>query len=512
MQKNKIFLLTFFLFCISFKIFADDDTGSISVSVLPSSLSNVSVYVDGSYKGTAPCTVNNLKQGNHTVRVSKFGYSDDSASVYVSSGRTSYVTLQIPVASIAVETLNVSGASVYVDGSYKGTTPLTVRDLAPGTHNLKIEKTHYQTITESIYLPRDTITTVTRSMIKISGYLTVTANPSNASVFVGGARISGRTELDEGHYNVRVRLFGYDDFSTSIVIERNKEHRIQANLKKAVFKINNFSSKTEQFSPDSAKSGSIYFTWSVTAPENAQLVVRDKDDSVVWSANTHFTTWEQYIEWDGKVNGAIIPDGKYSATLTAASLTSTSEFEISSNRTASKINAELSQARIQIQKEMEGKVTTTPSVDYSIYQEGRSGLFVDTAFLSGSVFKAFYLAAEYDFTWSSPFWNYVFIGADLGVAFAGVPASYQAEKNSFVLFDAHGLAGLTYSIKKVRLYFDVGLGAYVLTAGLGGFSSEFELGAEYKIGNFSVGVFYELKGYVSSGWADVVGLQVGYRF
>ncbi len=45
-----------------------------------------------------------------------------------------------------------SGASIYLDGTYKGTTPTTISDASPGSHTLKLEKYGYKEWLTSVYV------------------------------------------------------------------------------------------------------------------------------------------------------------------------------------------------------------------------------------------------------------------------------------------------------------------------------------------------------------------------
>ena len=63
--------------------------GTFSISSTPSS-SNV--YLDNSFKGTTPLTIQNVPIGSHTIKLSKSGYNDISKSVTVSPGQTTYIS------------------------------------------------------------------------------------------------------------------------------------------------------------------------------------------------------------------------------------------------------------------------------------------------------------------------------------------------------------------------------------------------------------------------------------
>lgn len=45
---------------------------------------------------------------------------------------------------------NVKGCSVYLNGIYKGTTPLKIKNLIPGNFQLKLEKDCYETVSTYI--------------------------------------------------------------------------------------------------------------------------------------------------------------------------------------------------------------------------------------------------------------------------------------------------------------------------------------------------------------------------
>jgi len=60
-------------------------TGYVSISSTPS---NVDIYLDGLYKGTAPLTVSDVSAGYHTIKLIKSGYEDHTEEIYISAGRT----------------------------------------------------------------------------------------------------------------------------------------------------------------------------------------------------------------------------------------------------------------------------------------------------------------------------------------------------------------------------------------------------------------------------------------
>src|SRR5690606_11420272 len=109
-------------------------TGYFEISSTPS---GASVYFDGSYKGTSPVTVSVSSTGTpyHTIRVTKSGYEDYEQSYDGNpfEGETIHIYATLtPIIGGGKGYYSISsspsGASVYFDGSYKGTSPVTVED------------------------------------------------------------------------------------------------------------------------------------------------------------------------------------------------------------------------------------------------------------------------------------------------------------------------------------------------------------------------------------------------
>lgn len=136
--------------------------GAISISSSPS---GASIYLDGTYKGTAPTVLSSIPVGSHTIKLTKSGYNDISKTVTVSAGQTAYVskTLDTQKGSISVSS-NPSGANVYLDGTYQGTTTKILSNIPIGSHTIKITKSGYEDKTKTV--------TVSEKPIQISETLT----------------------------------------------------------------------------------------------------------------------------------------------------------------------------------------------------------------------------------------------------------------------------------------------------------------------------------------------------
>jgi hypothetical protein len=99
------------------------------------------VVVDGTERGVTPLTVA-LPSGAHVLEV-QIGTSEPRViPLTIRAGVVSeqYIELQnVPTAGGLDIRSEPSGARVTIDGQGRGTTPVTIRDLAPGDHQIVIE-------------------------------------------------------------------------------------------------------------------------------------------------------------------------------------------------------------------------------------------------------------------------------------------------------------------------------------------------------------------------------------
>ena len=133
----------------------NQQVGSISVSSVPKS---ASVYIDNIFEGMTNVVVGNLAAGSHTVTLKLAGYQTWTNTVTVNNQQTTYITATLtPISSPSTGDLQVSsspsGAAIYLNGNYQGTTlssgPFSITGLNPGTYTTVLKKTGYQDYTTS---------------------------------------------------------------------------------------------------------------------------------------------------------------------------------------------------------------------------------------------------------------------------------------------------------------------------------------------------------------------------
>ena len=214
---------------------------------------------------------------------------------------------------------NVADAEVYINGKLFGKAPVATVDLSSTYYNLEIRKSGYDTIRCKIYPKRYYTFTYNFVLVRTCGYINVTNAPAGSTISIDGiSHSSFPVEVDPGSHTVKVRKFGYQDFSSQVYVENHKTASVSASLKTAPFAISNFKVSKKVINPDyNSGIGKVNFSFYVTNTGSAILSVNDRYGNEVWTHQyTGFSTWEQSITWNGRgQDGERLPDGQYTVNL-----------------------------------------------------------------------------------------------------------------------------------------------------------------------------------------------------
>ena len=206
------------------------------------------VTFDNTYVGriqggslSVPVTVGTDSYKQFTV--SKSGYTTYRNSLPASpkAGETVnvYATLEPtgPTGGQLTVSTYPSGASVYIDKTYKGTTPLTF-SLSPGTYGLKITMSGYEDHSENVIITAGQTISRSVTLQKPDNYgtLVVTSEPDNAYVYIDGSGV-GRTavtvkNLAVGNHQIRVTANGFTDWTTTKYVPANGVTTVHAALQR----------------------------------------------------------------------------------------------------------------------------------------------------------------------------------------------------------------------------------------------------------------------------------------
>ena len=268
-----------------------------------------------------------------------------------------------------------SGASVYIDGSYKGTTPYSIDGLSSGRHTVKITKSHYETLEVSIYVDTKLNAWYYMDMERISGRVVFITDPSDTEVSLSGSGGSASSsssgqktlEVDEGNYTFTIRRFGYYEKTGTITVYRHSTRTVRAQLDPCPFELTSFTCDRKEFNPEAGgKFSKTRFSIGATAPASGTFEILNQDGDTVYKEGVTFNSWNTYIEWNGcDMTGTPLTDGEYTAVITA---------EEYINSVDIKINSELVFQHMKITADGSG---IGPVASAELYPAGTLGFQID---------------------------------------------------------------------------------------------------------------------------------------
>ena len=161
--------------------------GWITVSSSPC---NALVTLDGIYVGRTPANsslnLDTITPGEHTIGLALSGYKPYSTNTTVSPNLISAVNVTLipisgPLAKGALSvTSDPAGATISVDNTSLGISPMTANDIAVGNHLVNITMEGYQDYSTSILVTAGTTSTVSATLLQVTPLLKTPLFPVTA--------------------------------------------------------------------------------------------------------------------------------------------------------------------------------------------------------------------------------------------------------------------------------------------------------------------------------------------
>lgn len=161
--------------------------------------------------------------------ISQDNWVTDTALFYVGSQPPTPTFGTIQVNS------NPSGADVFVDGRFVGTTPVSYGARA-GNREVVIELSGYETFSRVVDLRGGGTASISTDLrpIRRTGTVSFTSTPSGAEVFLNGRSLgttpTGSVTLDEGSYEARYSLPGYQETTVSFSVSGGQTQTVSTEL------------------------------------------------------------------------------------------------------------------------------------------------------------------------------------------------------------------------------------------------------------------------------------------
>jgi formylglycine-generating enzyme required for sulfatase activity len=170
--------------------------------------------VDGRPAGHTPLEAEVLETGT-LLTVAKKGYKTWERQVSVKAGSTeTYPVIELVVADGIVDVrTSPSGATVRVDGEFRGTTPVSVEISPLGEHRFELLLEGYHPAVRSVQTEPEARSSLALDLAPIVGQIRLSVTPPDAEVVVDGRTLGAGSQtlaLTSRDHELTVRKAGYE--------------------------------------------------------------------------------------------------------------------------------------------------------------------------------------------------------------------------------------------------------------------------------------------------------------
>lgn len=194
------------------------------------------IYIDNERVGQLPFVTDDIKSGEHRVKIVKSMYKTFEKSVIVSDDETTEVDVQL-VPNFATVTLTADEDSeIWVDGERKAKGQWA-GTLELGDYTVEVKKESHRTSSEIIQIKTIGERTIElKSPMPIYASLEISSTPLRATIYIDGKEV-GETPLMKsdvlvGSHRITFKKEGYKDAEKTVVVEENTENKVSVSLTK----------------------------------------------------------------------------------------------------------------------------------------------------------------------------------------------------------------------------------------------------------------------------------------
>ena len=192
----------------------------VNVNITTDSQSDI--YVDNEKKGKGKWS-GRLSEGSHIVEAKKESHKTSTKNVTLTLGKDESITVPDPKPIYGILDVNSTpmGATIYIDGKNRGTTPRVLTDVLIGKRTVRIEKNGYNTDTKEVTIQEGKKTDLSVTL-SIGREMSIETNGTGDKIFVDGKEVGTaplKTVLSYGKHTVSA-YNGNKSASKDIVVEK----------------------------------------------------------------------------------------------------------------------------------------------------------------------------------------------------------------------------------------------------------------------------------------------------
>jgi len=214
--------------------------GKISIA---SQLPAAEVYLDDKFVGKTqakkPLQIDDLLEGKYNLKLIRGGYNDWQGEIIVMAKMDRSVRVQlIPKPGSMNIYSEPDGAKIFLDNTYVGVTPISLKKVAEGEHEIRLLKINYKTWTRKVMVRSFQPTDVKTTLEVSPGMITVNSVPNGANIYLKGKFVARTpytlSNIEPGEVVLRVGKKGFEEWTTSTFIKPNGHEVLDVNLKEKV--------------------------------------------------------------------------------------------------------------------------------------------------------------------------------------------------------------------------------------------------------------------------------------
>ncbi len=198
------------------------------------------VYLADNFVGLTqqdqPLEINNMLEGKYRLKFIQGGYYNWEGDIYVLAKmeRSVKVSLTAKPGSMNIYS-EPKGAQIFIDNNFMGQTPVSLKKVAEGDHEIRLVKENFKEWTQRVIVHSFKPTDV-KAVLEVSpGILTVNSSPPGAMIHFKGKYVAQTphtlSNITPGEVVIHVDKSGYVAWTTSVLITPNSHEVIDISLK-----------------------------------------------------------------------------------------------------------------------------------------------------------------------------------------------------------------------------------------------------------------------------------------
>lgn len=237
-MKKLFQYLVFMVFCVSLLSVTasckkEKKEAPRGVGELVSNPAGADIYYNGKKIGVTPKEIKGVPK-KYAFKLSHKGFKDEFVILDLKDGKNTFPKIDLtPMVSSCLVTTSPAGVNVIINGKSFGVTPMVIRDLPMGKHEISLAKSGYADKIVTLQVDDERPKKIVENLFSNIGSIEFVSEPGEVSVFMNG-ELLGETpfkkELEAGKYTLTFKKANYYDVTSEVIVESGKNKKISHSL------------------------------------------------------------------------------------------------------------------------------------------------------------------------------------------------------------------------------------------------------------------------------------------